>query len=75
MFLHSAMLNFVFSCIGVVVFTGITAFYSQRIKEMYVASDDGTVSGRKAILGALALYIAFINLFVSLLNLMGSGRR
>lgn len=73
-FLHSQMLSFVFSAAGVVVFTGITAYYSQTIKEMYSANDDGTVSGRKAIYGALVLYISFINLFTSLLRLFG-GRR
>jgi hypothetical protein len=74
-FLHSPMLLFVFSVVGVIVFTGITAFYTQRIKEMYSVNDDGSVAERKAIVGALALYITFINLFLSILNLAGSGRR
>ncbi len=72
--LHSDMLSFVYSAVGVVVFTGLTAYYTQKIKEMYVANDDGSVAGRKAIIGALSLYIAFLNLFMSLLRLMG-GRR
>jgi uncharacterized protein len=72
--LQSDMLSFVYSVVGVVVFTGLTAYYTQKIKEMYVVSDDGSVAGRKAIIGALSLYIAFLNLFMSLLRLMG-GRR
>jgi FtsH-binding integral membrane protein len=72
--LKSDMLSFVYSVVGVVVFTGLTAYYTQKIKEMYVVSDDGSVAGRKAIIGALSLYIAFLNLFMSLLRLMG-GRR
>ncbi|HEY2068549.1 MAG TPA: Bax inhibitor-1/YccA family protein [Rhizomicrobium sp.] len=72
--LQSQMLMFVYSCAGVIIFTGITAFYTQRIKEMYSVQDDGTVTGRKAIYGALLLYISFLNLFTSLLNLLG-GRR
>ncbi|HEY1632116.1 MAG TPA: Bax inhibitor-1/YccA family protein [Rhizomicrobium sp.] len=74
-FLHSPMLLFVFSVVGVIVFTGITAFYTQRIKDMYSVHDDGSVAERKAIVGALALYITFINLFLSLLNLFGGSRR
>ena len=74
-FLNSPMLLFVFSVVGVIVFTGITAFYTQRIKEMYSVHDDGSVAERKAIVGALALYITFINLFLSLLNLFGGSRR
>lgn len=74
LFLHSAMVSFVISIIGVIVFTGLTAWDTQSIKEMYVANDDGTVAGRKAIFGALRLYLDFINLFLSLLRLMGDRR-
>ncbi|MGD0189686.1 MAG: Bax inhibitor-1/YccA family protein [Rhizomicrobium sp.] len=74
MFLQSAMVQWVVSIIGVVIFTGLTAYDTQAIKEMYVANDDGTVSGRKAIFGALRLYLDFINLFLMLLRLMGSRR-
>jgi FtsH-binding integral membrane protein len=74
MFLQSAMIQWVVSIIGVVIFTGLTAYDTQAIKEMYVANDDGTVSGRKAIFGALRLYLDFINLFLMLLRLMGSRR-
>jgi uncharacterized protein len=73
-FLHSAMMTFIISIIGVIVFTGLTAYDTQSIKEMYVANDDGTVAGRKAIYGALKLYLDFINLFLMLLRLMGDRR-
>jgi FtsH-binding integral membrane protein len=59
MFLHSA---------------GLTAYDTQRIKEMYSAMDDGTVAGRKAVMGALTLYLDFINLFLFLLRFMGNRR-
>ncbi len=74
LFLHSAMMTFIISIIGVIVFTGLTAYDTQSIKEMYVAGDDGTVTGRKAIYGALRLYLDFINLFLMLLRLMGDRR-
>ena len=74
LFLHSAMMTFVISIIGVLVFTGLTAYDTQSIKESYVASDDGTVAGRKAIFGALRLYLDFINLFVMLMQLLGNRR-
>lgn len=73
-FLQSEMLSFIYSIVGVIVFTGITAYKTQQLKEMYTVNDDGTVMGRKAIFGALSLYITFINLFLSLLRLMGSRR-
>jgi FtsH-binding integral membrane protein len=56
------------------VFAGLTAYDTQKIKEMYSAMDDGTVAGRKAVMGALSLYLDFINLFMMLLRLFG-GRR
>jgi hypothetical protein len=74
MFLHSAMVQWVVSIVGVLVFTGLTAYDTQAIKESYVASDDGTVAGRKAIFGALRLYLDFVNLFLMLMQLMGNRR-
>ncbi len=74
LFLQSAMLHFIVSAVGVIVFTGLTAYDTQRIKESYVASDGEAVICRKAILGALMLYLNFINLFVLLLQFMGSQR-
>jgi FtsH-binding integral membrane protein len=60
--------------IGVIVFTGLTAWDTQRIKEMYTANDDGTVAGKKAIMGALALYLDFLNLFLFMLQFLGQRR-
>jgi len=74
LFLQSSALQFAISVIGVLVFAGLTAYDTQQIKEMYSANDDGTVSGRKAVMGALRLYLDFINLFMMLLSLFG-GRR
>ena len=57
-----------------VVFAGLTAWDTQKIKEMYTSMDDGTVAGRKAVMGALSLYLDFINLFLMLLRLFGDRR-
>ena len=73
-FLRSRGLDWIISIIGVIVFAGLTAWDTQKIKEMYSAYDDGTVAGRKAVMGALTLYLDFINLFLMLLRLFG-GRR
>jgi len=71
-FLQSSALQFAISVIGVLVFAGLTAYDTQRIKEMYYAGDDSVVAGRKAIMGALSLYLNFINMFVMLLSLFGN---
>ena len=60
--------------IGVIVFTGLTAYDTQSIKEMYFEYDDGSVASKKAVMGALRLYLDFINLFMMLLQLMGARR-
>ncbi|HKF74273.1 MAG TPA: Bax inhibitor-1/YccA family protein, partial [Stellaceae bacterium] len=73
-FLASPALQFAISVIGVVVFTGLTAWDTQRIKEMYTEQDDGTIAGKKAIMGALALYLDFLNLFLFMLQFMGQRR-
>ena len=73
-FLKSTGLDFVISAIGVLMFAGLTAWDTQKIKEMYGANDDGTVSGRKAVMGALTLYLDFINLFMFLLRFIGDRR-
>jgi len=72
LFLASSALDFAISVIGVLVFTGLTAYDTQRIKEMYIESDGTAVMTKKAILGALSLYLDFINLFLMLLRLLGS---
>jgi FtsH-binding integral membrane protein len=73
-FIASSALQFAISVIGVVVFTGLTAWDTQRIKEIYLANDPGDVLTKKALMGALALYLDFINLFVLLLQLTGQRR-
>ena len=74
LFLRSTQLDSLISVIGVGVFAGLTAYDTQRIKAMYDQSDDATSAGRKAVIGALSLYLNFINLFMMLLRLAG-GRR
>ena len=73
-FLKSSAMEFVISVVGVLVFAGLTAYDTQQIKEMYSVNDDGTAAGRKAIMGALRLYLDFINLFLMLLRLFGDRR-
>ncbi|MCK9913614.1 Bax inhibitor-1/YccA family protein [Microbacteriaceae bacterium K1510] len=73
-FLKSSGLDFAISAIGVLIFAGLTAYDTQRIKEMYSENDDGTVAGRKAVMGALTLYLDFINLFLFLLRFLGDRR-
>jgi len=74
LFLHSAGLQFAISIIGVLVFTGLTAWDTQSIKELYWEGDGTAVAGKKAIMGALRLYLDFINLFIMLMQLMGNRR-
>ncbi len=73
-FLASSALQFAISVIGVIVFVGLTAYDTQQIKEMYFENDDAQTAGKKAIMGALRLYLDFINLFMMLLQLFGSRR-
>jgi len=72
-FFQSELLQFVISVVGVLVFTGLTAYDAQRLKQMAVALPDGRV-GAYSIVGALSLYLNFINLFFFILRLSG-GRR
>jgi hypothetical protein len=74
MFLHSPGLQFAVSIIGVIVFTGLTAWDTQQIKEMYWAGDGSVVAGKKAVMGALRLYLDFLNLFLMLLQFAGVRR-
>ena len=76
MFLASSALQFAISVIGVVVFVGLTAWDTQQIKEMYVdeAYAGGEAATKTAIMGALRLYLDFINLFMMLLQLLGTRR-
>ncbi|HEY4774469.1 MAG TPA: Bax inhibitor-1/YccA family protein [Xanthobacteraceae bacterium] len=74
LFLKSTGLDFVISAIGVLVFAGLTAWDTQRIKEMFDPQEDGTATGRKAVMGALSLYLDFINLFLFMLRFLGDRR-
>lgn len=73
-FLQNTMMDFVISVIGVIIFTGLTAYDTQKIREMgeNAPLNDATAIRRGAILGALTLYLDFINLFLMLLRLLGN---
>jgi len=73
-FLQSPMMAWVMSIAGVGIFAGLTAYDTQNIKEMYYDGDSDVVAGKKAIIGALRLYLDFINMFHFLLSLMGNRR-
>ncbi len=72
LYFQNGMMSLVLSAVGVLIFTGLTAWDTQQIKEMYYEADDVATVGRKAIMGALRLYLDFINLFLSLLRLFGN---
>ena len=74
LFIQSTALQFAISVIGVLIFTGLTAYDTQKIKEMYYAGDDSESYGKKAVMGALSLYLDFINLFLYLLRFIGDRR-
>jgi FtsH-binding integral membrane protein len=74
MFLKSSGLDFIISAVGVLIFAGLTAWDTQKIKEMYDPMEDGTAVGRKAVMGALTLYLDFINLFLFMLRFLGDRR-
>jgi len=73
-FMKSSMMYFVISILGVLIFVGLTAYDTQKIKNMYLAGDSGELTGKKAVMGALTLYLDFINLFIMLLRLFGQRR-
>ncbi|MBW1923649.1 MAG: Bax inhibitor-1/YccA family protein, partial [Deltaproteobacteria bacterium] len=77
MFIRSSGMSMVISYIGVLVFVGLTAYDTQKLKQMALtqpADLDGSVVRKGAILGALSLYLDFINLFLMLLRIFGSSR-
>jgi FtsH-binding integral membrane protein len=75
MFFHSGAMNFVISVLGVVIFTGLTAWDTQKIKQVYYAvGGDAAAAGKAAIMGALSLYLDFLNIFLFLLRFMGNRR-
>ncbi len=71
LFIGSSIMSLIISAVGVIVFTGLTAYDAQRIKAMAASALDGESEGKLAVIGALSLYLNFINLFLSLLNLFG----
>ena len=73
-FVGSTALQFAISVIGVIVFTGLTAWDTQRIKELYTQLDGSEIAGKKALMGALSLYLNFINMFIMLMQLFGTQR-
>ena len=74
-FFQSAAVTFVVSILGVLIFTGLTAWDTQKIKQYYYAvGHDGTLAGKAAIMGALSLYLDFLNIFLFLLRFMGDRR-
>jgi FtsH-binding integral membrane protein len=74
MFLASSALQLAISVVGVIVFVGLTAYDTQRIKEIYLTSDSPAIAGKKAVMGALSLYLDFLNLFILLMQLTGDRR-
>jgi FtsH-binding integral membrane protein len=77
MFIRSPAMYYIIGYIGVIVFVGLTAYDTQKIKNMALAQPDGLDGGvirKGAILGALSLYLDFINLFLMLLRIFGQGR-
>jgi uncharacterized protein len=73
-FMKSSALSLALSVLSVLIFTGLTAYDTQKIKDMYYDSDSVELAGKKAVMGALALYLDFINIFVSLLRFFGERR-
>ena len=75
LFLRNSMLEFVISCVGVIVFVGLTAYDTRKLKMMAAQVEADSEAGRKgAIQGALSLYLDFVNLFLMLLRLLGNRR-
>jgi len=71
-FVASAMIHWIVSIVGVLVFAGLTAYDTQQVKNMYYAADSGEVATKKSIMGALRLYLDFLNMFLFLLQLFGN---
>ncbi|HER26067.1 MAG TPA: Bax inhibitor-1/YccA family protein [Rhodospirillales bacterium] len=74
MFLQSSAMQFIISVLGVLIFVGLTAYDTQKIKGMYLQADGAEVMSKKTIMGALTLYLDFINLFIMVLRLFGDRR-
>ena len=74
LFMQSPALYYVLSIVSVVVFTGLTAYDTQKIRQIYMSADNDDTMTRKVVVGALELYLDFINLFLALLRLMGDRK-
>ena len=74
MFMKSSMMDFVISILGVLIFVGLLLMILKKLKICMLASDTGELMGKKAVMGALTLYLDFINLFIMLLRLFGQRR-
>ena len=77
LFMQNTMLDFWISVIGIVVFIGLTAYDVQKIKDMstHMSGSDDEIVKKLAVIGALELYLDFINIFIKLLRLLGRSRR
>ena len=73
-FLQSETMYYVISYLGILIFIGLTAYDTQKIKNMYSVSDSSEIISKKAVMGALTLYLDFINLFIMLLRIFGQRR-
>ncbi len=73
-FTKSSALDLIISIVGVIVFTALVAYDTQQIKSLYLEEDNPEIADKKAVMGALSLYINFINIFIMLLRLIGERR-
>ena len=73
-FIGSSAMQFAISVLGVLIFIGLTAYDTQKIKNLYLAGDSESIGSKKALMGALRLYLDFINLFILLMQLFGQRR-
>jgi len=71
-FLGSQMMDFIISCAGVLIYTGLTAYDTQNLKETYAESSGTEANNKMAVVGALSLYINFVNLFLFILRLLNN---
>lgn len=74
MFMQSSTMQLLISVLSVIIFTALTAYDTQKIKEIYAESDHTEIASKKAVFGALTLYLDFINIFMSLLYIFGDRK-
>ena len=73
-FMHSSTMSYIISIVGVLIFTGLTAWDTQQVKQLAAANLDPAIADKLATMGAMNLYLDFINLFLFILRLFGGGR-